>query len=58
MNRFSSARDTTADQKSPGPGMNILRLALCGHKTNTTGAKMRGRMVMLCAECNRLRSVR
>lgn len=51
MNRFSSVRDTTAQQPSGGGGMNLLRLAMCGHKTSTTGSLMRGRMVMLCPAC-------
>jgi hypothetical protein len=32
--------------------MVILRLAMCGHRSSTTGAKMRGTIVMLCAACN------
>ena len=56
MNRFSSARDTSAKQPAQGGGMVILRLAMCGHKTNTTGAKMRGRLVLLCAACNKARA--
>lgn len=30
--------------------------SFCGHKTNTTGAKMRGKLVLLCAACNRSKS--
>ena len=51
MNRFSNSSDKTALNRIAGPGMNMLRLALCGHKTSTTGAKMRGSMVLLCAAC-------
>ena len=51
MNRHSSSRDLTATVRAGGGGMNMLRLALCGHKTSTTGAKMRGSIVMLCAAC-------
>ena len=51
MNRFSGAKDLTARVPAGGGGMNMLRLALCGHKTSTTGAKMRGSIVMLCAAC-------
>lgn len=54
--RFSPVRDTTANQHPGGGGMPIMRLALCGHKTNTTGAKMRGRLVLLCAACNKARA--
>lgn len=56
MNRFSSARDTTAKQPAQGGGMVILRLAMCGHRSSTTGAKMRGTIVMLCASCNKARA--
>jgi hypothetical protein len=53
MNRHSSMADKTAVNRVPGSGMNMLRLALlCNHKTSTTGALMRGSMVMLCAACN------
>lgn len=53
MNRLSSLADVTARQPAGGGGMNMQRLALiCGHKTSTTGAKMRGSIVMLCAACN------
>ena len=41
-------RSRKAFNRVPGAGMNMLRLALCGHKTSTTGAKMRGSMVLLC----------
>lgn len=52
MNRYSSERDTTADQKQPGTGMHLMLLAMCGHKTQRTGAKFRWNLAMLCAECN------
>ena len=52
VNRFSGSKDLTARVPAGGGGMNMLRLAvLCNHKTSTTGALMRGRMVMLCAAC-------
>lgn len=53
--RFSSVRDTTAKQPAQGGGMHMLRLAMCGHKTPTTGAKLRGNLVLLCAACNKAR---
>ena len=51
MNRFSGTKDLTARVPAGGGGMDMLRLAMCGHKTRTTGAKMRGSMVMLCPAC-------
>lgn len=50
--RFSAVRDVTGHRSPGGGGMVILRLAMCGHRSSTAGAKMRGTIVMLCAACN------
>lgn len=54
--RFSAVRDVTANRSPGGGGMVILRLAMCGHRSSTTGAKMRGNLVLLCAACNKARA--
>ncbi len=48
-NAFSPARDLTALQPKPGPGMNCDRLWLCGHKHRA--GKMRGKLTLRCAAC-------
>ena len=50
------ALDVTAQQRSGGGGMDLLRLWLCGHKGGTTGAQFRkisGRQPIAwrCAAC-------
>jgi hypothetical protein len=39
-------------QRTATPTPKMDRLFLCGHKSTTTGAKLRGTLAMLCAKCN------
>lgn len=50
MKRTSSA-DLTLRQPQVGGGMNQDRLFLCGHKSSTTGAYLRGTVAVRCASC-------
>ena len=52
MNRPRTQPDLTMRQPQAGVGMCQKLLFFCGHKSSTTGARMRGKLPMLCAACN------
>jgi hypothetical protein len=52
LHKLSNERDRTMIVRSATPTPPMLRLFLCGHKSSTTGAKLRGTLAMLCATCN------
>jgi hypothetical protein len=52
LKNFDSQRDVTMLQRSATAAPPMYRLFLCGHKSSTTGAKLRGTLAMLCVKCN------
>lgn len=48
---YSPARDLTASQPAPGPGIPVTLNWMCGHKRSRAGGLMKGYIPWKCAAC-------